>query len=1007
MPMTHAAKPARAVPRAKPGPARTCVARAPGLERLRINAGAADAGSGPAWSIADIPHFAAPANVLPPHDPHETAAEQAAQAALRTPVRSADAAPGSASGGATAHPPLAPARLDAAAAPAHVARVMAAGGMPLDPATRADFEPRFGRDFSAIRVHADTEAASSARALGARAYAAGHHLVFARGEYAPGTAAGSRLLAHELAHTTQALPRIARQEDPDVPRGRTGKQEGAGETIKPVTLKGDGPNAKTYTYAYAIWGQWQASDTLETFRDRVLPKWVHWRFAGISAPEAKNLVAYLKEQNLIRLNVGSLQVGYFYAIPIENAVMAEARRVSGEIDREEDARKKQKAAAAGGEATGKPPADKGADKDAAGGDGSPEGERTVAVTGDPGALAGNAALATLYLDMLARYAGLAVDRKRAEHGLTREEVAEITKGSDAARDMTAVFTQGWREYGAAGGADIARFGFMEEALLTQRARGNFTAQHNQLAYGKDPEGLGLYKRGTLFRYYDENGAPVMKIGGGYRDPGYRSMVPPKAALAIPITDRGLLSVLSSIKNVTLDDQVQIYAAAKGFWDNQDLLWPAVRDGWDGYGAVEAELRRQMPVLVVFLGLHGIAITLQKFNDPKAKAVGVVLEYMLKAAGKVFQITFIGEMLELLYSSGLELSKIERKPGEALDSLSQAHLTQAALSMRQLLAAAIAAGLTAAMVEVSRQTAITIGNIKPPGGGLQPAPATVGAPGSLARPGAAAAAGPPTGLARPPIGVPIAPQNLETRGSGSSGEKKPKAPADVKDPEAKPAAGKAEEGAGEKPEKTPKEVLQAAKDRKLGEITEKQILLETIYAEIAEAVEEGKQRLSDAERTTLRQKLDGLAREANLEGAEKDRLLRQFDNLSISPYERARAYSMSEQARKAVIDRAKARDELSNKPADVTVDHIVPVNEIVEMEGWNELTWEQQKEILSDPDNLIGMDRGPNSSKSDLRWSEWKNGRRIYGDVVADRMIAREAQLRRMLQGKIKARKATR
>ena len=48
-------------------------------------------------------------------------------------------------------------------------------------------EPRFGHDFSSVRVHTDGEAARSALDLGARAYTVGQSLVFGRGEYAPDT----------------------------------------------------------------------------------------------------------------------------------------------------------------------------------------------------------------------------------------------------------------------------------------------------------------------------------------------------------------------------------------------------------------------------------------------------------------------------------------------------------------------------------------------------------------------------------------------------------------------------------------------------------------------------------------------------------------------------------------------------------------------------------------------------------------------------------------------------
>ncbi|HEY2325605.1 MAG TPA: DUF4157 domain-containing protein [Thermoanaerobaculia bacterium] len=128
-------------------------------------------------------------------------------------------------------------------APAIVHDVLRAPGQPLDRATRHHFGPRFARDFtrvapsqvpqklaigqagdahereadafadnpgapasadlSSIRVHTGTQAAQSARAVGARAYTVGNHIVFGAGEYAPQTSAGRRLLAHELAHAGQ------------------------------------------------------------------------------------------------------------------------------------------------------------------------------------------------------------------------------------------------------------------------------------------------------------------------------------------------------------------------------------------------------------------------------------------------------------------------------------------------------------------------------------------------------------------------------------------------------------------------------------------------------------------------------------------------------------------------------------------------------------------------------------------------------------------------------------
>jgi hypothetical protein len=77
------------------------------------------------------------------------------------------------------------------------------GGQPLPGSTRVFFEPRFGQDFSQVRVHTGAQEAESARAVNARAYTVGRDVVFGAGQYAPETTAGQRLLAHELTHVVQ------------------------------------------------------------------------------------------------------------------------------------------------------------------------------------------------------------------------------------------------------------------------------------------------------------------------------------------------------------------------------------------------------------------------------------------------------------------------------------------------------------------------------------------------------------------------------------------------------------------------------------------------------------------------------------------------------------------------------------------------------------------------------------------------------------------------------------
>ena len=92
---------------------------------------------------------------------------------------------------------------DSTTAPPIVHEVLRSSGQPLDPATRAFMEPRFGYDFSQVRVHTDAQAAASAQAVGALAYTVGRDVVFGAGQYADGDRSGQRLLAHELTHVVQ------------------------------------------------------------------------------------------------------------------------------------------------------------------------------------------------------------------------------------------------------------------------------------------------------------------------------------------------------------------------------------------------------------------------------------------------------------------------------------------------------------------------------------------------------------------------------------------------------------------------------------------------------------------------------------------------------------------------------------------------------------------------------------------------------------------------------------
>lgn len=93
--------------------------------------------------------------------------------------------------------------IESSEAPSIVNEVLRSPGQPLDTATRAFMEPRFGHDFSHVRVHTDAKAAESARSVNALAYTVDSHVVLGSGHYAPHTSSGRKLLAHELTHVVQ------------------------------------------------------------------------------------------------------------------------------------------------------------------------------------------------------------------------------------------------------------------------------------------------------------------------------------------------------------------------------------------------------------------------------------------------------------------------------------------------------------------------------------------------------------------------------------------------------------------------------------------------------------------------------------------------------------------------------------------------------------------------------------------------------------------------------------
>jgi len=145
--------------------------------RIRINAGGR-----PLQCKIQIGHSA---------DPLEQEADRVADSVMRTPAKcGSECTCGPCSDDEQLQRKTTGANDAVAEAPDTVGRVLGSSGEPLDAATRAFFEPRFGRDFSDVRIHNGASAEQSARQLGAQAYTVGRDIVFDAGNFAPSTSAG-------------------------------------------------------------------------------------------------------------------------------------------------------------------------------------------------------------------------------------------------------------------------------------------------------------------------------------------------------------------------------------------------------------------------------------------------------------------------------------------------------------------------------------------------------------------------------------------------------------------------------------------------------------------------------------------------------------------------------------------------------------------------------------------------------------------------------------------------
>jgi hypothetical protein len=162
-------------------------------------------------------------------------------------------------------------------------RAARSGGQSLPESVRAYFEPRFGEDFSDVRIHRGPQADEAARSLNARAFTLGRDIVFRSGTFRPDTRAGKELLAHELTHVVQQRSATATPQPLRVGTPGDRFESEAERIASRVVRKSEPPNASGVSVTRSTVGPrvqgiitcpyylWKFSDTIDECEEEMEP----------------------------------------------------------------------------------------------------------------------------------------------------------------------------------------------------------------------------------------------------------------------------------------------------------------------------------------------------------------------------------------------------------------------------------------------------------------------------------------------------------------------------------------------------------------------------------------------------------------------------------------------------------------------------------------------------------------------------------------------------------------
>jgi hypothetical protein len=321
---------------------------------------------------------------------------------------------------------------------------------------------------------------------------------------------------------------------------------------------------------------------------------------------------------------------------------------------------------------------------------------TQAVISNWKVLEANAPLARLYLTFLEHFAGLTIsseNRAAAADGLNQTEIGALIGDDPTLAYFTDLFTQGYTEFKAAGGAEQGQFQNLEETIFQQYVWGNPTAQANQLAighgYGYRPEEsqiLGIIRRSSGLLLYGGDGKELPTMVGllTARDPGFRAAKPLVSGLGIEVTDPATQLMLAALRENFADPILIVSQGARAYFDNITVVNDQIADGL-GKTIVE-QLKDSLKVLVGFLLGNAAATLLTKLGHPILVGIGLGLKALIKAAEWLMNIDLVATALVTVVTAAEHLVRVTKsQKGKTPDELSSGHLNSAAKILTPMIA----------------------------------------------------------------------------------------------------------------------------------------------------------------------------------------------------------------------------------------------------------------------------------------------------------------------------------